>query len=182
MSGLARVINELRGRAGLPSGQRPSLGAETLPGAAVVLGGIRPTLPSLSLEESAWMLQGLFFVNKAQLARGVPGIDRALKTRPRRVRYIRADRAELWRPIRAIWLAGGGDCEDLAAAVAAELDTAGVPARPVIYRVRPGLAHAVVEILDPRFRALPKGAMLFGHPVIGPGIIDPSRTGGMGQA
>lgn len=38
---------------------------------------------------------------------------------------------ELWRSLPAVLAAGGGDCEDLAAARAAELIVAGVPARAV---------------------------------------------------
>lgn len=143
------------------------------------LGGITPTLPNLELEEAAWMLQGLYLVNLAQLRKGVPGINEALKSG--RIKYIRSDKAELWQPIRTIYLHGGGDCEDLAAAVAAELSSHNVQARPVIYKVRPGLAHAVVQLENPGYKRFRKGTILFGHPVIAPGIIDPSRTGGMGR-
>lgn len=124
----------------------------------------------LLLPEAAWMLQGLYLVNLEQLAGGQPGISEALQRG--RVRYIRSDPDERWQSIRDLWVNGGGDCEDLAAAVAAELTHAwrasggaeGARARPVIYRVRPGLAHAVVELVD-------TGELL-----------DPSLTGGMGWA
>lgn len=153
---------------------------QTLGGAdPLALGGITPTLPSLELDEAAWMLQGLYLVNRQQLRKGVPGINQALIDG--RIKYIRSDKAELWQPIRTIYLNGGGDCEDLAAAVAAEIASHGIEARPVIYRVRPGLAHAVVQLEDPRYKRIPKGTIVFGHPVIAPGIIDPSRTGGMGR-
>jgi hypothetical protein len=168
-AGLGRAILALRGSSGVP-GQ----GLATLP---TQLGALTPRTSPLSLEETAWMLQGLFLANKSQLARGVAGIDRALKSG--RVVYIRDDPDEIWQTITSIWSNGGGDCEDLAAAVAAELDTQGIAARPVIYRVRPGLAHAVVQLLDPRYRNV--RGVLFGHPVIAPGILDPSRTGGMGR-
>lgn len=152
---------------------------------ATRLGGLTPTLPGLSLEEASYMLQGLYGANISQLRRGTPGINDALVKG--RIRYIRDDPQELWEPIKTIWIMGGGDCEDLSAAVAAELTLKGVLARPVIYRVNPRLAHAVVEILDPRLqRRLRVGMKYFGHPVIkvtpeGYAIIDPSRTGGMGR-
>ena len=143
-----------------------------LSGARGVLGGggrIRPTLPTLTISEAALMLQGLYLVNLEQLRNGARPISAALHRGSgingygRRLRYIRRDPLERWKSIRDIWLDGGGDCEDLAAAVAAELTVMGVPARPVIYVVREGLAHAVVQLLDT------------GE------LIDPSKTGGMGE-
>lgn len=86
------------------------------------------------------------------------------------VRYVRADPDETWQGWAETLEAGGGDCEDLAAAVSAELRVDGIPggplpgqtvrARPVVYRARPGLLHVVVD--SPW------------------GIIDPSRLAGMG--
>lgn len=145
----------------------------------VAVGGLAPNFPSLSLGEAGALLLGLFAVNQLELAMGVPGIDDALQSGE--IRYERDDPLETWQPIRSLWRTKKGDCEDLAAAVAAELDRRGIPARPVVYRVRKGLAHAVVRLLDPRWLRYPVGSRLFGHPVIAPGIIDPSRTGGMGR-
>lgn len=149
------------------------------------LGGLTPTFSPLSVGDAAELLQGLFAVNRNQLKRGVPGINRDLIGR--RIRYERDDPQERWQTIENLRRTRKGDCEDLAAAVAAEIAEAGIQARPVIYRVRPGLAHAVVEILDVRHRGRHRiGQKIFGHPVIkivdGYPIIDPSRTGGMGQA
>lgn len=133
-------------------------------------GRIRPSLPSLNISEAALMLQGLYLVDLQQLRQGVPPISAALHPGSglsghgrRRLVYDRRDPRERWKSVRDIWHDGGGDCEDLAAAVAAELTLCGVPARPVIYVVRPGLAHAVVQDLET------------GE------LIDPSRTGGMGE-
>ena len=129
---------------------------------------IRPHLTRLTLEEAAWMMQGLYLADLSQLERGIPGILHWLRRGTaagggRRLRYVRDDPDEVWQTLRDLWASGGGDCEDLAAAVAAELTYKGVPARPVIYRVRRGLAHAVVQVL-------------------GTGqILDPSRLGGMGE-
>lgn len=140
-----------------------------MPAYGLALGGITPRLGSLSLGEAEAMLYGLYVLDLYQLARGVPPISGALQRRAggRRLRYIRRDPDEHWQSLREIWATGGGDCEDLAAAVAAEYTWRhGLMARPVIRRVRPGLAHAVVEIQQ--------------GPLAGQ-RIDPSRTGGMGE-
>lgn len=130
---------------------------------------IRPTFGPLSLEEGSLLLQGVYAMNVYQLSHGQRGILGALvpgSAGPgrRRLRYIRRDPLERWQNIREIWKFGGGDCEDLAAAVAAELTVMGIPARPVVYRVRPGLAHVVVQQLrDGK-------------------LLDPSKIGGMGES
>ncbi len=131
---------------------------------------IRPTLNVMTLSEAAWMLQGLYLVNLHQMqVEQVPGILRALRSGSdgrggRMIRYIRRDPRELWQNIRSIWWNGGGDCEDLAAAVAAELTLLGIPCRPVIRRVNEKLAHAMVQVIA-------TGELL-----------DPSKLGGMGSA
>ena len=131
------------------------------------VGGLTPTFSPLSVEEAAGLLQGLYESNRVQLRHGVRPVGAALLPNAhghRQLRYIRQDAREHWRTVRDIWRHGGGDCEDLAAAVAAELtELNGVVARPVIYQVRPGLSHAVVQLGDGR-------------------ILDPSRWGGMGTS
>lgn len=129
---------------------------------------IQPTFGKLTIPEAQLLLQGLMLVNVQQLLNGTPPISEALFKG--RLRYIRSDPYEHWRTIREIWDFGGGDCEDLAAAVAAEqaVDSGELPelisaAYPILYRSRPGLWHAVVQ----------EGA---GGP-----LVDPSRTGGMGR-
>lgn len=122
-------------------------------------GGLRPTFGRLSLDEAEGLLQGLYEVNLRQTRAGVPSVDQALRVGS--LRYIRRDPSEHWRTKREIWTYGGGDCEDLAAAVAADMTARGEPAIPVVYRVNPSLAHAVVWVKRPRL------------------LIDPSRTGGM---
>lgn len=126
---------------------------------------VRPTFGRMSLSEAEALLQGLHEVNRLQLLQGLSPIGPALlrdRWGRRRLRYIRSDPHERWRSIRDIWQAGGGDCEDLAAGYSAELEVLhGIPARPIIKRVRPGLAHAQVQRLDT------------GQ------IIDPSLAGGM---
>lgn len=122
-------------------------------------------------EAEAFLAGGLVGLNRYQLrVMGVPPISRALHEG--RVVYDRRDPEEHWRSIREIWEAGDGisgprgigrgDCEDLAAAVAAERCEAGQPSELAIVPVRRGLSHALVR--DQRTREL----------------MDPSRTGGMG--
>lgn len=132
-------------------------------------GTVRPLLGKLTIPEAQLMLQGLMLVNVHQLLNGERGISEALFKK--RLRYERYDPHEHWRTIREIWEHGGGDCEDLAAAVAAEqavesgqLPELISPAYPVLYQARPHLWHAVVQ-----------------EGVGGP-LVDPSRTGGMGRA
>lgn len=70
---------------------------------------------------------------------------------------------EDWRTRSRVLLDGYGDCEDLAAALAAELRAQGVPARAVVRPSRGGRGyHAVVRIRGRR------------------GELDPSRWLGMG--
>jgi len=123
--------------------------------------GVQPTLGRLSVSAAeAFLQRGLIGLNLYQLSQGTLGISKALHEGA--VRYNRLDRREHWMSLREIWSNGFGDCEDLACAVAAERTFHGYPSQLVIYRVRPGLAHAVV-------RDLRTGRLL-----------DPSRTGGMG--
>jgi len=126
---------------------------------------VTPHFGRLTLEEAQALLQGLHAVNVVQLRRGIVPVGPALfpdARGRRRLRYIRRDPNERWLNLREIWRLGGGDCEDLAAAVSAELEVLhGIPAIPIITRVRPGLAHARVLRLD-------NGT-----------ILDPSVTGGM---
>lgn len=144
LGGLAQV-----GGLGLLAGQ------PTFVGPGVVHVRLRP----MSLEQAQVALAGLVAVNRAQLRAGVPPIGPALHTR--RLRYERRDPKELWLTIRGIWARGRADCEDLAAATAAELEELGIPARVRIKRVSLGLAHALTERLD-------NGT-----------VLDPSITGGM---
>lgn len=131
-----------------------------------------PTLDRLTLGESAELLEGIVRMNQLQIRGGVPGIVAALLPHvggERRIRYIRHDPLERWQTIRGIWRRGGGDCEDLAAAVAAELREVApgrLRADAVIYRVRPGLAHVIVRTQDRLGRVE---------------YLDPSRWGGMGE-
>lgn len=139
-------------------------------------GGLRPSFSPLPLDEASELLQGLYRVDLKQLAKGYPPVSAALlpdASGRRRLRYIRTDPREHWRTIADLWRFGGGDCEDLAAAVAAEITFSGLwVAQPVVYQVRPGLAHAVVQIVS----GPPRGLVQIGA------LLDPSRTGGMGEA
>ena len=83
-----------------------------------------------------------------------------------RVRYDRRDPQEHWQTWCELYgqMRKGiahGDCEDLAAAVAAELLYAGKHARTYVYQSGPSLYHVVVK--TKRW-----------------GLLDPSRAAGMG--
>lgn len=128
--------------------------------------GLRAQLRLKNPAEAEAALLGLVAVNLQQLRGGIGPISHLLQADRRgrrRVRYIRLDPGEEWLSLRDIRRRRGGDCEDLAAAITAELITMGIPAQPIIRKVRPGLWHAMVQRLD-------TGA-----------ILDPSRTGGMGE-
>lgn len=131
---------------------------------------LRPTFGRLSVDEAQALLFGLWQVNRYQLGRGVPGVLARLRpgadpvTGKRILVYQRHDPNEHWRSVREIHHYGGGDCEDLAAAGAAELtEHFGILAVPYVYRVKPGLAHVVIKRADT------------GE------ILDPSKLGGMGE-
>ncbi len=115
--------------------------------------------------QAAGVLAGLVQTNLMQISEaGQASAFPVLRgLRGGQIRYIKADPHEQWQSWEAVLAHGGGDCEDLASAVAAELVAAGIPARPVSWEVRPGLWHVVVEVLG-----LP-----------GTHWIDPSREGGM---
>ncbi len=119
-----------------------------------------PKIGAISIPEAEALLHGLVHLDVLQLRSGVPPISSALKSG--RLRYIRSDPDEHWLNIREIWEKGGGDCEDLAAAIAAELIAVfGRRARVVLKRMGPGLVHALTEDMQ-------SGQLL-----------DPSITGGM---
>lgn len=136
-------------------------------GASGRRGGVQPHFGRLEIEEAELLLAGLLLIDQRQLLEGVPPISQALKDGT--LKYIRRDPHEHFRTIRELWHYGGGDCEDLSTAVAAEIavQTGQLarlvsPARPVFYQARPGLWHSVTEVAGGR-------------------RIDPSRTGGMGR-
>ncbi len=108
------------------------------------------------------VLGGLVGVNTKQIERfgqrGTPVLSGLLDGS---IVYIEADPNEEWLTWEGVQAAGGGDCEDLVAAVVAEALAAGIPARPVVYDAGDGLFHVVVELTERRI------------------YLDPSRTGGM---
>ena len=130
-----------------------------------------PISPSFRLrtDDAANLLDGLVSVNLAQ-------IDRARLPKGRypvieaiqagRLRYRRADPNEHWQTWQELTQPifnggrGYGDCEDLSAAVAAELTYNGIPARTYVYKSGGKLYHVVVK--TKRW-----------------GLLDPSRAAGM---
>lgn len=124
---------------------------------------------NLTPDEAANLLDGLVSVGLAQLSRAnvpkgqypvIEGIQAG------RIRYRRRDPREHWQSWREMTqpMFGGeiayGDCEDLSAAVAAELSYNGIPARTYVYKSGPKLYHVVVKTDQW-------------------GLIDPSRDAGM---
>ncbi len=130
-----------------------------------------PISPSFSLrtDDAANLLDGLVSVNLAQIDRAKIGkapfpVLEAIQAG--RIRYRRADPNEHWQTWQELIqpvLSGGqgyGDCEDLSAAVAAELTYNGIPARTYVYKSGGKLYHVVVK--TKRW-----------------GLLDPSRAAGM---
>lgn len=124
---------------------------------------------NLTPDEAANLLDGLVSVGLAQISRAnvpkgqypvIEGIQAG------RIRYRRRDPKEHWQSWREMTqpMFGGeiayGDCEDLSAAVAAELGYNGIPARTYVYKSGPKLYHVVVKTDQW-------------------GLIDPSRDAGM---
>lgn len=119
-----------------------------------------PKIGAISVPEAQALLHGLVQLDVYQLQHGVAPISQALRSG--RLVYIRRDPDEHWLNIREIWERGGGDCEDLAAAIAAELIAVfGRRARVVLKRMGPRLVHAITEDIQSGL------------------LLDPSITGGM---
>ena len=122
----------------------------------------------LTADEAKLVLPGLVQVDLLQLMRAeaagrpLPSIIAAAQSGL--VRYRRADPREQWKTYTQLLTDGWGDCEDLAAAVTAELHLAGdVGASIHVYLSNPARrTHHVVVWSDWW------------------GFLDPSRTAGMG--
>jgi hypothetical protein len=127
---------------------------------------MNPTF-NISSRDASHLLRGLVEVNKAQHARYVKKggdpftIIKAIQQK--RLRYRKADPREKWLSYNELLQllkkkGKGADCEDLSAAVVAELQSAGIPARTYVYKARPGLFHVIVKtdkwgFLDPSVSA-----------------------------
>jgi hypothetical protein len=128
---------------------------------------ISPTF-RLQTNEAAHLLQGLVAVDLSQIkgefdrlgARGKGQFPVLQGIQKGTIRYKRYDPREHWKTWREIVMSGTGDCEDLSAAVVAELRYNGVPARTYVYQSAPKLYHVVVS--TERW-----------------GLMDPSRAAGM---
>jgi hypothetical protein len=128
----------------------------------VVRPRIRPTFGKLTIAEAAALLQGLAAASEVDYRAGIPPVTLGLHMGA--IRYRRRDKGEHWKTARELWRDGWGDCEDLAAAVAADFRVyQHRPALPILYRAHGRTWHAVVRLTD-------TGA-----------TVDPSRTGGMGR-
>ncbi len=141
---------------------RPAVRVKHWRPVAIGATGLTPTMPRVNLAQAEALLIGLVALNVAELRRGAPMPSPLIAAG--RVRYDRADADERWLTWPELLAQGRGDCEDLAAAVAAERTVLGMPSRVRIIPSPSGgpWAHAVVQ--DVR-----TGRML-----------DPSITAGMG--
>jgi hypothetical protein len=135
--------------------------------------------PSFKLrtDDAANLLDGLVSVNLAQISRsGLPKgkfpVIEAIQSD--RIRYKRADPNEHWQTWNELvgpaygGRVGRGDCEDLSAAVVAELAYNGIPARTYVYKSGGKLYHVVVKADKWATKTNPLG------------LLDPSRAAGMG--
>lgn len=121
----------------------------------------------LNSTDASYLLEGLVRVNQAQHKRYTKkgedpfAIIKAIQTG--KIRYKRSDPEEHWITYKEM-LEGskkgtfGADCEDLSAAVVAELRNAGIDARTYVFKARPGLFHVIVKterwgFLDPSVSA-----------------------------
>jgi len=87
-------------------------------------------------------LQGLVALNRILIPRlGLPSLYGS------GVDYKR-ERGEQWQTAAEVFVAGHGDCEDLSAVRAAELQLEGEQARAWVVKVGPGAYHAVVRRAD----------------------------------
>ena len=116
-------------------------------------------------DDASTLLWGLVMVNLDQMKRwytscgSIPSVIHAINHGT--IVYNRRDPLEHWQTVNELLVSGGGDCEDLSAAVCAELILMGYDARPYPYKTNQwGLHHVVVE----------------SSPF---GFLDPSIAGGM---
>ena len=132
--------------------------------------GVHPYF-NLEPNEAANLLDGLVSVNMSQISKaggfsGSPRFPVLSGIQQGTVRYRRYDPREHWQSWRELTDQlsktghAYGDCEDLSAAVAAELLASGISARTYVYKSGPKLYHVVVK--TDRW-----------------GLMDPSRAAGM---
>jgi hypothetical protein len=132
---------------------------------------MNPTF-KISSRDASHLLEGLVRVNQAQHKRHIKkggdpfAIIKAIQSG--KLRYKKADPKEHWQSYEELLEISqdkmgrikkdGADCEDLSAAVVAELRNAGIPARTYVYKARPGLYHVIVKtekwgFMDPSISA-----------------------------
>lgn len=107
------------------------------------------TLDARRLPEREWprVLEELVRRSVRDRLRGTPPLAHTS------VRYQREPKGqEVWQSAATTYELGYGDCEDLAAWLAADARLAGLESKVVIKRVNPRLRHALVWVRDPRTR------------------------------
>lgn len=107
---------------------------------------LSPKLDASGVEEIECLLEGLVRLDLSQLRRGLAPPLYSSKVRYQREPPGRED----WQSAVRTNKLGTGDCEDLAAYLAASYRLAGVEARAIVKEVRPGLKHCLTLLPDGR--------------------------------
>ncbi|MFQ5625921.1 MAG: hypothetical protein ACE5FM_04625 [Methyloligellaceae bacterium] len=106
-------------------------------------GGLRPHFAKMSLEEAEGMVEGLVQLNMVQYRAGEQNVIEGIRSK--QIRYERRDPNEHWKSVKELWTSGSGDCEDLAASVAAWHRLQGdAGARVIVVKGAGRVAHAQV--------------------------------------
>ena len=118
----------------------------------------------ISSQDAAYLLEGLVAVDRAQhrrhIANGGNPFTVLRMIQSGKLRYNADDKKEHWKSYDELIESPekGADCEDLSAAVVAELLNAGIQARTYVYQAKPELFHVIVKtdiwgFLDPSVSA-----------------------------
>ena len=118
----------------------------------------------ISSRDAAYLLEGLVAVNRAHhrrhIANGGDPFAVLKMIQSGKLKYNAEDKKEHWKSYEELIEnpGKGADCEDLSAAVVAELLNAGIQARTYVYKAKPQLFHVVVKtdiwgFLDPSVSA-----------------------------
>ena len=103
-----------------------------------------PATPATAAHILEGIVQANFAILQGWAQRGhVPDLIGDIASR--RISYRRYDPEEEWKTIDRLYADGGGDCEDLSAALAAYLRLGGVPAYADVYKAGSGLYHVIVQ-------------------------------------
>ena len=108
------------------------------------MGLVRAVISVRGSKQIEKLLEGLVLLNVGELRAG-----RCPPLYESGARYVREPLGqEDWQTATEVFRSKHGDCEDLAAYLAASYRVRGVAARCKIIDIRPGLKHVVVELPD----------------------------------